>query len=54
MVKLAKSRKPEALADEAFRLYEAFRPSIPAGTRGWGAKGELSFPRIAGLAAKQR
>ena len=53
LAKLAKSRKPEARADEAFRLYEAFRPSIPAGTRGWGAKGQLSLPRIAGLAEKK-
>ena len=50
MAKLAKSRKPEALAEEGFRLYEAFRPSIPAGTRGWGAKGELSLEKIEGLA----
>ena len=34
MVKLAKSRKPEELADEAFRLYEAFRPAVPAGELG--------------------
>ncbi len=53
MTKLAKSRKPEALAEEGFRLYEAFRPAIPAGTRGWGAQGELSLEKIAGLAKKE-
>ena len=52
MTKLAKSRKPEALAEEGFRLYEAFRPSVPAGTRGWGAKGELSLRKIEDLAEK--
>jgi hypothetical protein len=51
MAKLAKSRPTEALADEAFRLYEAFRPSVPAGERGWGAKGALSVAKIERLAA---
>jgi hypothetical protein len=51
MVKLAKSRKPEELADEAFRLYEAFRPAVPAGERGWGAQGTLSLKKIERLAA---
>ncbi len=46
MVKLAKSRRVEVLADEAFRLYEAFRPTVPAGERGWGAKGTLSLAKI--------
>ena len=50
MQKLAKSRPPEALAEEAFRLYEAFRPGVPAGESGWGAKGTLSLARIAALA----
>lgn len=50
MVKLAKSRSAEALADEAFALYEAFRPAVPAGERGWGAKGALSFGKIERLA----
>ena len=43
MVTLAKSRRPEALADEAFHLYEKFRPSVPEGEAGWGAKGSLSL-----------
>jgi len=49
MTALAKSRQPEALADEAFRLYEAFRPSVPAGESGWGAKGSLSLSKLAAL-----
>lgn len=51
MVKLAKSRTAEALADEAFRLYEVFRPAVPAGERGWGAQGTLSLKKIERLAA---
>ena len=46
MVLLAKSRPPKALAAEAFHLYEQFRPSVPAGTRGWGAKGKLDLEAI--------
>ena len=46
MEKLARSREPGALAEEAFRLYEAFRPGVPAGESGWGAKGTLSLMKI--------
>jgi hypothetical protein len=35
-----------------FRLYERFRPDLPVGTQGWGAKGELRVERIVGAAAK--
>jgi hypothetical protein len=54
MVKLAKSRRVEALADEAFRMYEAFRPAVPAGEGGWGAKGTLSLAKIERLAATEK
>jgi len=47
---LAKSRPPKRLAEEAFALYEAFRPAIPRGTRGWGAKGVLDLEQIRALA----
>ncbi len=50
MEKLARSREPEALAEEGFRLYEAFRPAVPAGASGWGAKGTLSLINIQQLA----
>jgi hypothetical protein len=46
MRRLAKSRAPEQLGLEAFQLYEAFRPSVPSGERGWGAKGALSRSAI--------
>jgi hypothetical protein len=43
----------DVLADEAFHLYERFRPSVPAGESGWGAKGTLSLKTIQGLAEKK-
>lgn len=43
---LAKSRKPKQLAQEAYALYEVFRPEIPRGKRGWGAKGVLDLDRV--------
>jgi len=49
MQKLAKSYKPKELADIAFRLYERFRPAIPEGVKGWGAKGDLDLGVVEGL-----
>jgi len=46
MKELAASIKPKDLAERAFRLYEEFRPDIPGGKRGWGAKGELDLDLI--------
>ena len=46
MQKLAKSYKPKELADEAYPLYEQFRPAIPSGTKGWGAAGDLDLVLI--------
>jgi len=51
MMVLARSRRPAVLAQEAFRLYEAFRPDVPAGEAGWGAKGTLSARKIEALAS---
>jgi hypothetical protein len=50
MQALAKSRPPAKLAAEGFHLYEQFRPSVPAGTRGWEAKGKLDLDAIRSLA----
>jgi len=44
--KLARSVDPEELGHQANRLYEKFRPSIPAGQRGWGAKGKLDLDLV--------
>jgi hypothetical protein len=49
MQKLAKTYKPKELVRRAFRLYERFRPAIPEGKKGWGAKGELDLGVIEGL-----
>src|SRR6267143_1965404 len=43
---LAKAFRPEQLVTNAFRLYEEFRPAIPEGVTGWGAKGNLDIDRI--------
>jgi hypothetical protein len=50
MEKLAKAYTPKQLASQAFGLYEKFRPKIPEGTKGWGAKGELDLDYIRSLA----
>ena len=43
---LAKSFPPEELRRKAYELYEGFRPSIPEGAKGWGAKGDLDLGRM--------
>jgi hypothetical protein len=35
-------------------LYERFRPDIPAGKSGWGAKGDLDLGLIGQLAKARR
>jgi hypothetical protein len=50
---LAKAFRPEQLLKNAFSLYEQFRPAIPEGVKGWGAKGTLNIDRIRSLALKQ-
>jgi hypothetical protein len=47
---LAKRYQPKELAELAFPLYERFRPKIPEGVRGWGAKGDLDLGLIEKLA----
>jgi len=44
---LAATLAPEELNRIGFRLYERFRPDVPLGAEGWGAKGELRLERIA-------
>jgi hypothetical protein len=53
MQRLAKSFQPMELADNAFRLYERFRPAIPEGVKGWGAEGNLDLGVIEGLAREK-
>jgi len=46
MVALAALLPPEELNRIGFRLYEKFRPEVPRGAAGWGAKGVLHIDRI--------
>lgn len=47
---LAKSYSPRDLESRAYDLYEKFRPTIPEGKTGWGAKGELDLDYVRSLA----
>jgi hypothetical protein len=46
MEELANSLDPGELNRIGFRLYEHFRPEVPEGVQGWGARGELRVERI--------
>ena len=46
MTELADALKPDELAQRGFGLCEQFRPKIPEGVSGWGAKGELDLELI--------
>jgi len=43
---LAASLPPEELNRVGFRLYERFRPEVPEGSAGWGAKDVLQVMQI--------
>jgi hypothetical protein len=53
MEELARSMKPDVLAARAFTLYAQFRPQIPEGVKGWGAKGKLDLGLIRSLGESQ-
>ena len=53
MTELASALKPDELAQKGFGLYEQFRPKIPEGVVGWGAKGELDLAGIKKLATQK-
>jgi hypothetical protein len=46
MKQLARSYSPAELSQSAYGMYEKFRPAVPAGERGWGAKGLLDLDLI--------
>jgi hypothetical protein len=50
---LTKACRPEQLMNNAFRLYEKFRPAIPEDVTGWGAKGRLDVDRIRSVAPEK-
>jgi hypothetical protein len=54
MLKLAKGYPPAELALQAYPLYERFRPAIPEGKTGWGAKGPLDLELIGRLTADRQ
>ena len=45
--------KPDELAQRGFSIYEQFRPKIPEGVGGWGAKGELDLGLVRKLAVQK-
>jgi hypothetical protein len=46
MAALAATLPPDELNRIGFRLYEKFRPEVPKGAEGWGAKGTLDLDLI--------
>jgi hypothetical protein len=52
MVLLARAHGPQKLASIAYHLYEEFRPAVPSGTKGWGAKGRLDLDHIREMASE--
>jgi hypothetical protein len=46
---LAQAYTPAQLEAQAFALYEKFRPNVPEGKKGWGARGELDLDLIRSL-----
>ncbi|HQT75562.1 MAG: hypothetical protein B7Z80_01295 [Rhodospirillales bacterium 20-64-7] len=46
MEELAARYEPAELNRIGFRLYETFRPDVPPGNQGWGAKAVLSLEKI--------
>jgi hypothetical protein len=50
MQALARAYPPARLDEVGFSLYEEFRPDIPEGRRGWGARGTLDLDAIRALA----
>jgi hypothetical protein len=54
MEALAAAYSPDELAEQAYALYERFRPTVPEGERGWGAAGNLDVTRIRRMARRGR
>ena len=52
MAALAAAHAPDELQRRGFRLYERFRPEVPAGESGWGAKGELDLAKVRAAAGR--
>jgi uncharacterized protein (DUF2252 family) len=52
MAELAAAFHEEELWRRGFKLYEAFRPEVPKGERGWGAVGVLDLEAIRNLKSR--
>ena len=52
MAGLAAAHGPADLNRRGLRLYEQFRPGVPAGESGWGALGELDLAKVRRLVPK--
>jgi len=52
MEDLAGAFSHHELAANGYGLYEAFRPAIPAGVKGWGAAGDLDLAKLRALAPR--
>jgi len=50
MKDLASSLDRDSLQSRSYALYERFRPEIPSGKKGWGAKGALDLDFVRSLA----
>ena len=51
---LARSMPPKTLAANGYALYVKFRPSVPTGVKGWGARGKLDLNLIRRLTKTSR
>ena len=54
MAELATVHEPSDLNRRGCRLYVAFRPAVPAGDSGWGAKGRAASRHGEGDALERR
>lgn len=52
MEELAAAYTADELEERAYGLYVRFRPEVPAGKRGWGARGPLDTEKIRSLAGE--
>jgi hypothetical protein len=50
MEELARAIPSDKIGNEAYHLYEKFRPQVQDGPKGWGAKGVLDLNLIQHLA----
>lgn len=51
---LARSMPPKKLAASGYALYAKFRPGVPGGVKGWGARGKLDLSLIRRLTKPSR